>query len=187
MAAATYQDSHSATALATALLELADERGQLDAVAIEMRAIGEAVAGTPELQAFLDSPAIKDQERADLLERTILPDSSPLVASFIRLLVSKGQSGELAAVSGAVERLMADRQGKVDVDVTVARLLDPKQLDDVRHRISTAIQKQAIVTQRVDESILGGIIVRVGDKLIDGSVRSQLRVDRTEDARGSVM
>ena len=175
MAAATYQDSHSATALATALLELADERKQLDGVAAEMAAIGQAIAGTPQLQAFLDSPSIKDQERADVLERTLLPGASPLVGSFIRLLISKGQVGELAAVSAAVERLLDVRQGKVDVDVTVARELSPQQLEDVRHRVSTAIQKQAIVKQHVDASILGGIIVRFGDKLVDGSVRSQLK------------
>lgn len=175
MAAATYQDSHSATALATALLELADERHQLDGVAGEMAAIGQAVRETPQVQAFLDSPSIKDQDRADVLERTILQGSSPLVGSFIRLLISKGQVGELAAVCGAVERLMDVRQGKVDVDVTVARPLSDQQLEDVRHRISTALQKQALIHQKVDESILGGIIVRFGDKLIDGSVRSQLK------------
>ena len=175
MAAATYQDSHSATAFATALLELAEERQQLDAVAGEMIAIGQAINGTPQLQAFFDSPSIKDQERADVIERTLLPGASPLVGSFIRLLISKGQVGQLAAISGAVERLMDVRQGKVEVDVTVARALDAQQLEEVRHRVSTAIQKQAIIKQRVDESILGGIIVRFGDKLIDGSVRSQLR------------
>lgn len=175
MAAATYQDSHSATALATALLELAQERGQLDAVAGEMSAIAQAIAGAPQLQAFFESPSIKDQDRTDVLERTFLPGSSPLVASFIRLLISKGQTGELAGVAAAVERLMDVRQGKLDVDVTVARELSPKQLDDVRQRVSTAIQKQAIVKQHVDPSILGGIIVRFGDKLIDGSVRSQLK------------
>lgn len=175
MAAATYQDSHSATALATALLELAAERNELDSTAADMKAIGEAIAGTPQLQAFLDSPSIKDQERSDVLERTLLTGASSLVGSFIRLLVSKGQVGELAAVSAAVERLMDVRQGKVEVDVTVARALNDRQLDEVRQRVSAAIQKQAIVKQHVDESILGGIIVRFGDKLIDGSVRSQLK------------
>src|SRR4051794_25492557 len=110
MAAATYQDSHSATALATALLELAEERNELDSTAADMKAIGDAIAGTPQLQAFLDSPSIKDQERSDVLERTLLTGASPLVGSFIRLLISKGQVGELAAVCGAVERLMEVRQ-----------------------------------------------------------------------------
>lgn len=169
------EQSSTATALATALLELADERGQLDAVADEMAAIGQAVDGTPGLQAFLTSPSIKDQERADVLERTIIKGSSPMIASFLRLLASKGQLSELSGVSAATARLMDVRRGKVDVDVTVATPLDDAQLAEVGRRVSAAINKQANVKQNVDESILGGIIVRFGDKLIDGSVRSQLR------------
>lgn len=171
----TAHATHAAHALAQALFELADERRQLDAVAGEMAAIGQAIKGAPHIAAFFANPVIKDAERQAVIERSFIASASPLTGSFLKLLVAKGQLGELAGVAAEFERLMAKRQGKVEVDVTVARALGSQELELVRQRISTAIQKEAVIKQRVDESIVGGIIVRVGDKLIDGSVRSQLK------------
>ena len=64
--------------------------------------------------------------------------------------------------------------GKIEVDVTVAQRLDPGTLEEVRQRISAALKKDAIVHQYVDESIIGGLVLRIEDKLIDGSVLAQL-------------
>jgi F-type H+-transporting ATPase subunit delta len=64
--------------------------------------------------------------------------------------------------------------GKIEVDVTVAHRLDAGTLEDVRKRVSSALKKDAIVHQYVDESIIGGLVLKVEDKLIDGSVRAQL-------------
>lgn len=171
----TAHESSAAQAFAQALFELADERKQLDAVAGEMAAIGQALRSTPQLAAFFANPVIKDAERQGVLDRTLIASASPLVGNFVRLLAAKGQLGELLGTTNQFARLVAKRQGKVDVDVVVARPLGAQELELVRQRISTAIQKEAVLKQRVDESILGGIIIRVGDKLIDGSVRSQLR------------
>ena len=175
MASGTIQSSSAAHAFAQALFELAVERNQLDAVAGEMAALGQVIHNTPTIAAFFANPVVKDAERQAVVERSLIATASPLTGSFIKLLVAKGQLGDLAGTATEFARLVAKRQGKVDVDVTVARPLGAQELDLVRQRISTAIQKEAIVKQKVDESILGGIIIRVVDKLIDGSVLSQLR------------
>lgn len=172
---ATQQTSSSASGFAQALLELADERKQTDLVAGEIAGLGKAVAEAPSLAAFFANPSIKDAEREGVVNRALLPNVSPLVGSFLRLLLSKGKLGELGSIAAAFQALMDERQGKVNVDVTVTKQLGPQELELVRQRISTAIKKDAIVKQHVDESILGGIIIRVGDKLIDGSVKSQLK------------
>lgn len=172
---ATQQTSTSAAAFAQALLELADERKQVDAVAAELAGLGKAVSETPSLAKFFSNPSIKDAEREGVLNRALLPQVSPLVGSFLKLLLAKGKLGELGAVATAFQGLMDKRQGKVNVDVTVTKPLGPQELELVRQRISTAIQKEAVIKQHVDDSILGGIIIRVGDKLIDGSVKAQLK------------
>lgn len=172
---ATQQTSSSAAAFAQALLELADERKQTDAVAAEIAGLGKAVAETPALAGFFGNPSIKDAERKGVLERALLPQVSPLVGSFLSLLLAKGKLGEIGSIASAFGALIDKRHGKVNVDVTVTKPLGPQELELVRQRISTAIQKEAVIKQHVDESIIGGIIIRVGDKLIDGSVKAQLQ------------
>ena len=172
---ATTEISSAANALARAVLELAEERQQVDTVAGELAMVGQALRETPHLHAFFVNPSINQAERAGVIERTFIPSVSGLTASVLRLLVSKGQLRELLGMTEAFAKLVDERAGKVDVDVTVARQLGPHELELVRQRISTAIRKIAVVKQKVDESIIGGIIIRVGDKLIDGSVKAQLK------------
>jgi F-type H+-transporting ATPase subunit delta len=172
---ATQQHNSSAAAFAQALLELAVERQQVDTIATEMAGLRSAVAESPSLGAFFSNPSIKDAEREGVLNRALLPQVSPLMGSFLRLLLSKSKLGQIGAIAAAYQELMDKRQGKVNVEVTVTKPLGPQELELVRQRISTAIQKEAVIKQNVDESIIGGIIIRVGDKLIDGSVKSQLQ------------
>jgi len=72
-------------------------------------------------------------------------------------------------------RYWVDEQaGKIEVDVTVAQKLSPDQLEEVRQKVSAALKKDAIVHQYVDDSIIGGLILRVQDKLIDASIKTQI-------------
>jgi len=173
------QQSSTALAYANALMQLAEERRDLQNVAGEMKSIGDALADLPQLRSFFNNPAITDADREIFLSRTLLPKTSSLVGSFLKLLSSRRQLGQLEAICDAFEKLMDDKLGKVEVDVTVSKKLSPQELEIVRQRISTAMKKEAVVHQYVDESILGGIVVRVGDSLIDGSVKAQLESIRT--------
>jgi F-type H+-transporting ATPase subunit delta len=166
--------SAAAIAHAKAILQLADSRGQTEQVAGELKAVGDAVASSHGLRVFLASPDVKDAERADFVARTLAPRVSPLTKALLDMLAFKRKLGLLAEIGQAVEMLLDERMGKVDVDVTVARHLSPAELEHVRQSVGSAMQKTAVVQQFVDESIIGGIIVRVGDQLIDGSVRAQL-------------
>ena len=78
----------------------------------------------------------------------------------------------------AYEDLLDERLGKVEVDVTVAVRLSPDELESVRQRIGAALKKDAVIHQYVDESIIGGMILRVEDRVIDSSVRYQLEAMR---------
>jgi F-type H+-transporting ATPase subunit delta len=169
------QTSSTAAAFAEALLQLADERKQVDHIAGEVGGLAEVLAETPGLLQFFASPSIKDADRNHVVESVLAPRFSPLVGSFLKLLSAKGKLAHLGDICVAFRSLLEAKQGKVDVDVTVARKLGNAELDLVRQRISTAIKKEANVRQIIDENILGGIVIRVGDTLIDGSVAAQLK------------
>jgi F-type H+-transporting ATPase subunit delta len=110
-----------------------------------------------------------------VLNSHLSPRFSPLLGSFLKLISAKGKLGLLPEICIAFGQLLDAKRGKVDVEVTVARSLSGSELDLVRQRISTAIRKDATVQQVVDPDIIGGIVIRVGDKLIDGSVAAQLK------------
>lgn len=106
---ATEIHNSSSTAFAQAILELADERKQVDAVAGEIAGLGKAVSEAPLLASFFGNPSIKDAEREGVLNRALLPHVSPLVGSFLRLLLSKGKLGELGAIASAFQGLSRPR------------------------------------------------------------------------------
>src|SRR5688500_11501614 len=163
-----------ASQYAKALLDLANERQQQVQIAEEMRGIKEVVDSSPTLAAYLRDPGISETEREQMLQRIFANRVSPLVYNTMRVLNSKGRLGALGQVAEQYQELIDEQMGKIEVDVTVAQRLDAETMELVRQRVSSALKKDAVVHQYVDESIIGGLVLRVEDKLIDGSVRAQL-------------
>jgi len=97
-----------------------------------------------------------------------------LLLNFMLLVNQKGRLSLLPAIAGAYDDLLDERHGKVEVDVTVSQKLDNDQIETVRQKVSAALKRDAIVHVYVDESIIGGLVLRVQDQLIDGSVRAQI-------------
>ena len=158
---------------AQALLELAGD----DAVQIgdELTDLRQIVDENPTFQKFLADPSIGDTERNGLLERTFKGKVSQLVWNFLGVLNAKNRLGRLADIAGAYHTRLDEKLGKVEVTLTVAQPLTDEQLINAQQQISTALGKDAIIHSHVDESIIGGMIVRVKDKLLDASVRYQLQ------------
>ena len=168
----------TAVAYARSLLELANERDQADEIGRDMASVGEIVRDNPTFAAFLADPGIGAAERTATLDKLFRGRAHPLVANLLHVLNSRGRLALLDAVAGAFADLLDAQRGNVEVDVTVARRLDGDQLETVRRRVSQALGKNAVVHQHVDEDIIGGLVIRVEDRLIDASVRSQLEAMR---------
>jgi F-type H+-transporting ATPase subunit delta len=156
------------------LLELAEERHQMQQMDDELRGLREVVEANPTFRAFLRDPGVGEQERADTLKRVFGGKLSPLVMNFLGVVNAHGRMGKIEEIARAYDELLDERLGKIEVDVTVAQRLGPDQLEQVRRSVSAALKKDAVVHQYVDESIIGGIVLRVQDRLIDASVRAQL-------------
>ena len=177
--AQTKQHSQTAIAYARSLLELANEQNAAESINTDLQQLREALESDPTFGHFLRSPSISDDERLGVLKRAA-SGAPQLLNNFLGVLGNHGRLGILPEVAAAYDELLGEQLGKIEVDVTVARQLSPDQLEEVRRKVSAALKKDAVVHQYVDESIVGGLILRVQDQLIDASVRSQLRAMREQ-------
>lgn len=167
-------------AYAKTLLELASERQQAEAMAQELDQLQEIVLANPAFKTILSDPAIGSTDRTALLQRVLEGKVSPLMWNFLRVLNKRGTLKLLSEIADAYEDLLNDQMGRVEVDVTVAHKLSAQELEEVRLRVGKALRKEAVVHQYVDDSIIGGLVLRVGDQMIDASVRSQLQSMRQQ-------
>jgi F-type H+-transporting ATPase subunit delta len=172
--AKTNQTSSIASAYASALLDLANEKKQAEPIAEELAALRQIITENRTFGLFLSDPGISGAERGAVMSRILGGKLSPLLQNFLGVLNSKDRLSALPAIADAYDDLLAEQLGKIEVDVTVAKELSAEQLEEVKKKVSSALKKDAVVHQHVDDSIIGGMILRVQDKLIDASVKTQL-------------
>ena len=170
----TKHSSAAAIAWARSLIDLANEKKQAEAIGQELSSLADIVNNNPTFQMYLADPGISETERGGAIQRIFGSQVSPLVRSFLGVLNQHGALRMIPAIAQAYDFLLDEQVGKVEVDVTVAQKLSPDQLEQVRQKVSTALKKDAVVHQYVDDSIIGGLVLRVRDQLIDASVKHQL-------------
>ncbi|HVT89009.1 MAG TPA: ATP synthase F1 subunit delta [Tepidisphaeraceae bacterium] len=172
--AKTTPKSSFATAYAASLLELANESKQAEPLGQELRDIAKIIADNRTFGLFLAEPAIGQIERGEVIKKTFA-SVTPLLRNFMGVLNEHNRLGALGQISESYDELLDEQLGKIEVDVTVPAKLSSEQFEEVRKKVSAALKKDAVVHQYVDESLIGGLVLRVQDKLIDASVKTQLR------------
>ncbi len=170
-------------AYAQALFELGRDNGELEALADEVDELGELLAEQPDLRRLIRSPAIAAQERAGLIGRLFEGRVSPTMYRFLQVVTRKDRLASLAGIVQAFADLMAEHRQLVEVDVFVAQRLDEAAAKEVAERIGEVLGREVVLHQYVDEELIGGLKIRVGDKLIDGSVANQLKLLRQRMGR----
>jgi len=166
--------SLTAFTYAQSILELANDQKQAEPIGQELVALKQIIDENPQIREVFTNPAISADERDQLLQRVFQGKIAPLLFNTLGVLNQHNRLGLISQIAQAYDELLDKQLGKVEVDLTVAQKLDGEQLEQAKRRISQALGRDAIVHQYVDDSIIGGMIVRVGDKLIDASVRNQL-------------
>jgi F-type H+-transporting ATPase subunit delta len=173
-----HQPTHySPTALsyARAVLELAEERKTpLDAIRQEINAVADIVSGDSAIGQYLTDPAIGVEARSQVIARAFSGKVSPLVYDFLRLLNVKSRLAILGEIVEAYGELVDEKLGKVEVDLMVAQKLTEAQVEEARKSISAALKRDAVVHVYVEEDLIGGAVLRIGDRLVDASVKYQL-------------
>lgn len=173
--AKTYHNSSTALVYAQSLLDLAKEQNSAEAIGAELESLADAIQNDPGLKLFVIDPSVSIDRRAQIFKQAFSGQLSPLLLNFLGVLNLKGRIGAIGEISQAYQDLLDELFGKIEVDVTVAQKLSPEQMEQVQQKVSQALGKSAVVHQYVDESIIGGMVLRVEDRLIDASVRYQLQ------------
>ncbi len=155
---------------AEALFELGERSGHTDRYAEMIDAVAGAVETSPEVQAVLMSPRIPKSEKARLLASALKGAPKEFVL-FLQALVKRGRQRLLREIAAEYEALLDIKHNRVRAGVTLARSANEALQRDIQAALSRQLGKQVLATFHVDPEILGGTVVRVGERIHDGSVR----------------
>ncbi len=160
---------------ASALLDLAEQTGQLDDVGEEMVEIAQLLYTEPALAKLLGSRMLSTTDRRGCVERIFSGRISDLSYRFLQVVNSKDRLDCLAGIIQVFAQLVDKKRGLVEVDAYVATPMDEAQAHRVADELGAVLGGQVVLQQHVDKHLIGGLKLRVGDRLIDASVATQLR------------
>ena len=162
---------------AQALFEIALEKNELDAVAAEYDTFMQGFAQLEDVQRALRSPKMRRADYSELLEKMVGGKPSRVFANFVGLLREKRRFAEMPNIHEAFRDLRDERAGRVRCRLTVAGESDPELLTMVKEFVQKRAKnrEQIQVDVKTDPAILGGAVIRVGDKVLDASLRTQIR------------
>ncbi len=157
---------------AQAAFELARDKSELEVWERDLSALGEALM-TPGAMAFLASRHVPDEGKQDFLRR-VIGQPAPLVSNLLRLLSEKNRLGLLPQIIEAFQRLVDEERGIAHAQVVTAVPMSGDEQAAIARRLSELTGKQVQIEAREDPEILGGLVARIGDRLIDGSTKTKL-------------
>jgi F-type H+-transporting ATPase subunit delta len=159
---------------AEALFAAADEASAAGRVGSELAGFADALAGSVELQSVLADPQRNVQVKDGVLT-SVLDGAHPLVSNTVRLMLLKGRLAVVPMLRREYERLAAEAAGVLDVDVISAVELGAAQEQAIVARVQAATGRTVRVRKRVDEGIVGGLVLRAGDIIVDASVKGRMQ------------
>jgi F-type H+-transporting ATPase subunit delta len=169
---------------AQAVFEIALEKKNLDRWQSDLQKAVDAVA-KDDFLAALESPKIKFEVKSQLLKKR-LKKISPLAMNLLLLLISKSDIGIIAEIAQEYKLLLNDYRGIKSADVLTALPLDDKDEKELADKLGKMVDAKVELKSRVEPEILGGIVARVGGKLLDGSTRSKLLALKKALAAGEI-
>ncbi|MCZ2111166.1 MAG: ATP synthase F1 subunit delta [Dehalococcoidia bacterium] len=170
-------DVQAAKRYAQAAFDIARDQGTIATWRAELADVASVLTDSEAAPVLADGRIPLDR-RLGMVGRVL--DVSPLVLNLAKLLVQKGRTSEARAVADAFDRMADEHAGIAHAEVTTAVELSPDELTAIESRLSASLGKRVRAVGTVDSAIIGGVIVRVGDQLVDGSVRSRLQRLRRE-------
>jgi F-type H+-transporting ATPase subunit delta len=161
---------------AAALFEIAEERRMLDEVAFDLRQLRAMLATSADLMRLVRSPVLSRLEQGRAVAAlAVRADLSSLVRDFLAVVAKNRRLFAVPAMIGAYLATLAERRGEITASVTAAQPLSDQQLEALGEHLRRTVGRRVSVDVRVDPRLVGGLIVKVGSRMVDGSIDSKLR------------
>jgi F-type H+-transporting ATPase subunit delta len=169
---------------ARSLFEVAREQGKLDQLREQLGQFVDALNQYRELAIFFFSPYFSVTEKQEALGR-VLVDAEPILSNFLSLLIEKHRMPVIFRIRDAFEQMWEQENRMLAVEITSAIELDRDTLEQLSQEISERTGRKVKLATRVDPEILGGLVVRVGNSILDASIRNRLEQLRRHVAQGA--
>jgi F-type H+-transporting ATPase subunit delta len=174
----------AARVYAEALFDVAKEKGKLDQIGGQLTEFADAVDAERDLQVFFFSPYFSSAEKIEGLKKAVSGADDELV-NFFDLLIEKHRMTEIFRIRNRFEQLWKQENKRLDVTVTSAVELDPAVVEKVGSEVERQTGQKVELASRVDDGILGGMILQVGNMVLDASIRARLEKLRKSVAQAA--
>jgi F-type H+-transporting ATPase subunit delta len=163
---------------AAALRDLAHTRAEVTAYGVLLDAVAGAVTTEPRVEAVLASPRVPKERKKQLLREALADHAPRPFVGFLEAVVQRGRQNLLGEIARAYEEMVDVYLGRVHAGVTTAHPTDPESARAIAAALARIVGKEVLPHFRTDPRLLGGLIVRMGDRVLDGSLRRRLRLLR---------
>ncbi|MBF0278250.1 MAG: ATP synthase F1 subunit delta [SAR324 cluster bacterium] len=164
-----------ATRYAKALLNLAEKDGSIESVDEDLSEVVQTFNSSEELQSLFADPKVLSSDKRNIVLKILEKlQLRPLVHTFIEYLLSKKRIELLAEIQTVFSSLVREKMGILNAEITVAKELPESTISDIKQKLSNYSGKDVHVRVKIDNSIIGGVVTRIGSVVIDGSLRNQL-------------
>ncbi|GBD32303.1 MAG: ATP synthase subunit delta [Gemmatimonadales bacterium] len=159
---------------AEALFEIAERSGEIETYGALIEAVAGAMEADERIRVALESPRVPRQVKQEILARALADKAPDRFVRFLAAVLKRGRQGLLPQISREYLALVDLKFNRVHAGITLAREPDSKLAAEIKRRLSRIVGKEVIPHYRADPRILGGIVVRIGDRVMDGSLRRKL-------------
>lgn len=159
---------------AEALIGAVTDPGQLETVHEEILALGSIFKDNEQLRAFVEGPSVSINAKHGLIDKVFKDRVSQLTLDFLHMLLNKHRIDQFDGIVAAFIRLVEARRNQVRVQITTAVDLGADVMDRLKRALDAGLGKDCILDTTVDRKVIGGVVAVVGDRVVDGSLRTAL-------------
>lgn len=160
---------------AQALIGAAEKAGVADKIVSQLgQIVEEFLGGSPKLAAAFASPRIDVDEKVRVIDRVFGGDFEPLLVTFMKVMASRDRLGYLSAVRDGSEALYDEMSGRILATVSTAVPLNENLRSQITQQLGSALNREVRLRESVDPNLIGGMVIRVGDTVFDGSVANRM-------------